>query len=167
MCDDDDPFFFHYLSLPENPRDRPSGQPENEQRAFDDVINELIGALAVAAKDRSDPLRPFRILTACHSIAESYTEAGFDIFAEFEHALRHDLHNALRMARRIFLRNGFLLPYPSNQYAAFKQVLTETGWRNSGEAGGDYRMVVEELFDGDDFRPAAKAERARRNHAPR
>jgi hypothetical protein len=145
MCDDDDPFFFHYLSLPENPRHPP--QPENEQRAFDDVINELIGALAAAAKDRSDPLRPFRILSACHAVASAYTEAGFDIFAEFEQALRTDLHNALRMARRIFLKNGFLLPYPSDEYTAHKKVLLETNWRMSDpEAAADYRQAEREVF---------------------
>jgi hypothetical protein len=166
MREDDDPFFFHYLSLPENPRDRRSGQPENEQRAFDDVINELIGALAAAAKDRTDPLRPVRILTACHAVASAYVEAGFGIFAEFEHQLRTDLHSALRTARKIFLRAGFLLPYPSDQYSAFKKVLEETGWRNSGEAGEDYRLAETEVFHADGrMRSWAVAERKRRSHA--
>jgi hypothetical protein len=167
MRDDDDPFFFHYLSLPENPRDRPSGQPENEQRAFDDVINELIGALAAAAKDRSDPLRPFRILSACHAVASAYTSAGFDIFAEFEQALRTDLHNALRMARRIFSKNGFLLPYPSDEYTAYKKVLLETDWRMSHpEAQADYRQAEREVFHADGrMRSWAVEERKRRSNA--
>jgi hypothetical protein len=99
-------------------------------------------------------------------VASAYTEAGFDIFAEFEQALRTDLHNALRMARRVFLRNGFLLPYPSDQYAAFKQVLTETGWRNSGESGEDYRLAEKEVFHADGrMRSWAVAERKRRSQA--
>jgi len=35
LRDNDDPFFFHYLSLPENPQRPP--QPEIERTAFDDV----------------------------------------------------------------------------------------------------------------------------------
>jgi hypothetical protein len=137
---------------------------DTQQQAFDDIINQLISNLASAAKDKRDPLRPFRILSACHAVASAYTEAGFGIFAEFEQALRTDLHNALRMARRVFLRAMFLAP--PHQSQDFLKVLRETEWRNSGEAGKAYQMVVEELFDGDDFRPAAKAERARRSHAP-
>jgi hypothetical protein len=135
-----------------------------QQTAFDDIINQLISNLVAAAKDRSDPLRAVRILSACHAIASEYRHAGFDIFAPFERALRTDLHNALRMARRIFLRNGFLLPYPSEQFTQFKKVLTETQWHMSDpEAAADYRMVERELFTADgDFRPAAKAERKRR-----
>jgi hypothetical protein len=141
--------------------------PATQQMAFDDIITQLIGQLAAAARDRSDPVRPVRILTACHSIASSYTEAGFDIFAEFEEALRTDLHNALRMARRVFLRAGFLLPYPSDQYAAYKQALTETGWRMSDpEAAADYRQAEKEVFHADGrMRSWAVAERKRRSHA--
>jgi hypothetical protein len=140
--------------------------PATQQQAFDDVISQLIANLASAAKDRADPLRPFRILATLTSIVESYTAAGFDMFAPFEHQLKTDLGAALRTARRLFLRNGFLLPYPSDQYTAFKQVLTETGWRNSGEAGEDYRMAEEEVFHANGrMRSWAVAERKRRSQA--
>jgi hypothetical protein len=163
--DDDDTSLnpFH-LNIP--PVDLIFEEPplETQQRAFDDIINQLIANLATAAKDRADPLRPFRVLAACQDIVSTYSHAGFHLFDEFEQALRHDLHNALRMARRVFLRAMFLAP--PHQHQDFLKVLREIDWRMSDrEAAADYRQVVEELFDGDDLRPAAKAERARRNHA--
>jgi hypothetical protein len=161
----DDKNSFHYSVLPfdpDQPYDPRPPSPESQEIAFDDVINQLISKLAVAAKDRSDPLRPIRVLAACHSIVSSYTAEGFDMFAPFEHALKTDLHNALRMARRLFLRGMFLAP--PHQSQDFLKVLREIGWRTSGEAGEDYDSVVEELFDGDYLRPSALAERKRRSN---
>jgi hypothetical protein len=158
---DKDKFTYSVLpfdhEFPYNPR---PPLPEAQQMAFDDVINQLIAKLAVAAKDRSDPLRPIRVLAACQAIVSSYTQAGFHLFDEFDHALRHDLHNALRMARRVFLRAMFLAP--PHQSQDFLKVLRETQWCTGGEAGEDYDMVVRELFDGDYLRPSALAERKRR-----
>jgi hypothetical protein len=168
MRNDDDAFTYSVLPLdPDDPDNPGPPLPEAQQMALDDVVDQLISKLVVAAKDRSDPLRAVRVLSACHAIARAYADDGFDIFTEFERALRTDLHNALRMARRVFLRNGFLLQYPSSEYAAFKQVLTETGWRMSDpEARQDLQMVERELFDGDHFRPSALAERKRRRLPP-
>jgi hypothetical protein len=162
LRDDDDTSPFR-LNIP--PIDLIFEEPpaDTQQMALDDIITQLISNLATAAKDKADPLRPFRILAACHSIANAYTSAGFSIFDEFEHALQHDLHNALRMARRVFLRAMFLAP--PHQFPEFISVLRETEWRTSGEAGEDYNMVVRELFDGDYLRPSALQERKRRNHA--
>ena len=162
MLDDDTSLF--RLKIPPVDLIFEAPPPTTQQMAFDDIINQLIGHLAAAARDKSDPLRVVRILTACHSITSAYTEAGFDIFAEFEQALRHDLHNALRMARRVFLRSMFLAPPHEQQ--AYLQTLRDTGWRTSGESGEDYDRVVHELFDGDRLRPSALEERARRHHAP-
>jgi hypothetical protein len=165
--DSDNPFHYSVLPIdpdfPDNPR---PPLPENQQMAFDDIINQLIANLAIAAKDKSDPLRPFRVLAACKSIVESYTSAGFDMFNEFEHALKNDLHNALRMARRIFLRQLFLAP--PHQYPAFRQTLMEIGWTSSHrEAQQDYDEICRELFEDDGrWRREALAERKRRTMAP-
>jgi hypothetical protein len=159
---DDDTAPFH-LNVPPVDLIFEATPQDTQQLAFDDIINQLIGHLATAAKDKSDPLRPFRILSACHAVASAYKEAGFDIFAEFEQALRTDLHNAFRMARRVFLRSMFLAPPHEQQ--DFLKVLRETQWRTSGESGEDYERVVHELFDGDRLRPAALAERKRRSQA--
>jgi hypothetical protein len=67
------------------------------------------------------------------------------------------------MARRVFLRAMFLAP--PHQSQAYLQTLRDTGWTTKGEAGADYDMVVAELFDGDQLRPAALAERKRRSNA--
>jgi hypothetical protein len=156
---------FHYSVLPfsEVLDDTRPPTREAEEMALHDICVQLIFNLTIAAKDKSDPLGPIRILAHCVHIVEDYAGEGFTQLAQFRNELHSDLHNALRKARRFFLREFFLCSEAA--HPRFLQTLRDTGWTTKGEAGEDYRLVVEELFDGDDFRPAAKVERARRNHA--
>src|SRR6516165_3454366 len=157
---------FHYSVLPfsEIPNDPRPPSPETEEMALHDICVQLITNLTKAAKDRSDPLGPIRILAHCVHIVEDYASEGFVELAQFRNELQSDLHNALRKARRFFLREFFLCSKAA--HPRFLQTLADTGWMHRGEAGEDYEQVVHELFEGDDFRPAAKAERARRHHTP-
>jgi hypothetical protein len=157
------PFTYSVLPFSEIPDDPRPPSPETEEMALHDVCVQFITLFTAAAKDRSDPLGPIRILAHCVHILDDYAGEGFTQLAEFRNELQSDLHNALRKARRFFLREFFLCSEAA--HPRFLQTLRDTGWTTKGESGQDYQMVVEELFDGDDFRPAAKAERARRSHA--
>jgi hypothetical protein len=133
--------------------------------ALHDICVQLITHLTAAAKDKSDPLGPIRILAHCVHIVEDYASEGFVDWpnsatscraTSTTHSERHEgssCGNFFCAARRpihAFCRRCATLAGPTK-----------------GEAGEDYEQVVHELFDGDDFRPAAKAERARRHHTPR
>jgi hypothetical protein len=76
------------------------------------------------------------------------SRAGFNLLTEFQQELRTDLHNALRTARRAFLKHGFMCP--RSEYPKFSKILRDTGWRtDKREAQDDYDAVAAELFDAD------------------
>ena len=165
MLDDkNNPFTYSVLpfdlEFPDNPR---PPAPEAEEDALHHICVQLVTNLTSAAKEsRSDPLKAIRVLAYCVAILDDYANDGFTGLAEFRDELQTDLHNALRKARRFFLRQMFLCS--KDKQPAYLQTLRDTGWRTSNaEALEDYNTVVEELFDGDHFRRSTLAERQRRN----
>jgi hypothetical protein len=164
--DDLSPFHFSVLPIdPENPFNPRPPSPEIEQEALTDILCQLVTHLTAAAKvSRSDPFRAIRVLANCERICAEYT--GFILLADFQRELKTNLRSALRKARRAFLREAFLCR--KDEFPAYLQTMRDTGWRSShAEAQADFDQVVHELFQPDGhWRPAARAERARRYVAP-
>jgi hypothetical protein len=126
------------FSIP--PIDMPPS-PESQHEAFTDIACRLVICLSIADKEKIDPAY---ILAHCDRICDVYTCAGFNLFSEFKHELRTNLRNALRRARRAFLKHGFMCP--RSEYPEFLRILKETGWHTGHtDAQEDYDAVVAEL----------------------
>ena len=155
------PFTYSVLPLDIFPDHPPL--PEAEEMALHDVCVQLVVNLTAASKTKN-PLRGIQILAHCVSILDDYAAANFTQLADFRRELQTDLHNALRKARRFFLREMFLSS--EENFPRFIQTLRDSGWTTSGEPGQDYAAVIDELFidGGHRFKPHALALRAERRN---
>jgi hypothetical protein len=148
-----------------DPNDDRPALPSVQREALTDIQCQLVTHLVIAAKDKTDPFKAIRTLANCQKILAEYAAANFDLLAAYQHELKTNLRSALREARRTFFREAFL-SRSMEEFATYKQVMLDAGWRTShSEALEDYNTVVAEMFDGDFLRPSALEERRRRSHA--